>query len=76
MSDNLTSIALGGINRHAEWLILSSREISHYMALLRAQPEWETMAMDAMLRADKALEAAHSALREEILAFQRLPVEK
>jgi hypothetical protein len=75
MTDNLQHIALDGIRRHAEWLILSSREIGHYVALLKAQPNFETEAADAMARAAEALDVASDNLEIERYKFQILLVE-
>jgi len=73
---DLAMLARDGIRRHAEWLILSAREINHHLRLLKAQPEWETTAEDAMHRAKQALVEATSILEDQIAAFKNLPVEK
>jgi len=73
---NLAMIARDGIRRHCEWLILSSREIDHYLRLLKSQPEWETEAEDALLRAKVAIEEARGRVEVHYQKYKNLPVEK
>lgn len=75
MGDSLETIARGGIKRHSEWLIFSSREIKYYMSLLKSRPEWETLAEDAMKQAKVALTEALAVIDHEIVAFSNLPTE-
>lgn len=71
--DNLTSIALEGIERHSKWLQYSSREVVHFVHLMNAQRPFLTKAEDEMQLAEKALVDALEQLRTAKANFESLP---
>lgn len=75
MSDDLHSIALEGIGRHARWLQYSSREVVHFVGLLIAQRPFETEAQNQMELAETALVEALDRLRAAKSQFLSLPRE-
>lgn len=76
MTDNLRTIALGGIKDHSYWLKTSASRLVHYIQLLVSRPDYETMAEDEMNEAEKSLLEALEKLREVKAAYQAKPVEK
>lgn len=71
-NERLRILAMGSIKRHAEWMASSARQIHESILMLKTQPEWETQAEDAMLRARRALEEAIHNIDNEIIAFRAL----
>ena len=68
--DRLQSIALGGIRRHAKWLMSSARQIHEHVQILKSLPEWPTEAEEALAEARLALIEAMTGIEADLIAMR------
>ena len=71
LRDNrLQFIALGGIKRHARWLMSSARQIQEHVQILKSLPEWPTEAEETLAEARIALIEAMTQVEVQIIAMR------
>jgi len=76
MSETLRQVYLSNIEAHSEWCVYSARNITRYVQELSHRPPYETIAGDAIKRAELALAEALMNVRQAREDYERLKLQE